>query len=50
MTFADAVGYGESMGMRVDVVTEGTAQEWKIGIEESFATPHHRFRRVGVPY
>jgi hypothetical protein len=21
MTFADAVGYGESMGMRVDVVT-----------------------------
>ena len=45
MFAADAVGYGESTGMRVDVVTGRTRQERKIGGEgQSMRTKDELFR------
>jgi hypothetical protein len=46
---ADAVGYGESMGMRVDVVTGRTLQERKISDEEqSVDTNDEIFELIGA--
>ena len=45
MFAADAVGYGESTGMRVDVVTRRTLQEGKIGGEEQSVDTNGEFLR-----